>query len=82
MYVYQFYTMLGIACSSHAHHVSTFTLPIFQRNAKDREQEVGKFEEKFPNRFTLLLQEFKLKLQANVAEDTGSEVIDNVSLSL
>ena len=43
---------------------------------------MGKFEEKFPNRFTLLLQEFKLKLQANVAEDTGSEVIDNVSLSL
>ena len=37
------------------------------------------FKETFPNRFTVLLQEFRLKLQANIREDTGGEQYDNVS---
>ena len=38
------------------------------------------FEEHFSNRFTVFLQEFRLKLQANVREDTGGELYDNVSI--
>ena len=54
---------------------------LLQRNvpSKEKEPEVTMFTEKFYNRFTVSLQEFKMKLQANVADDGSKEIVDNVS---
>ncbi|XP_067949265.1 dedicator of cytokinesis protein 9-like isoform X3 [Watersipora subatra] len=46
-------------------------------SAKEKEAPVSVFEEIFANRFTVLLQEWRLKLQANIREDVGGERIDN-----
>jgi len=48
--------------------------------AKERQPGVAIFGENFSNRFSVVLQEFRLKLQANIGDETGPEIHDNVSV--